>query len=149
MIHYKIIPLLKLNKFITKYPDYVNDIEQLITIHRKHPFSITDFIKEDEQLTGKIIIFTENNSIISIARTIKLQDQYKISAVFVKESHRGLKLCQRMLKQLINSYDKHTKFALSVLVDNIPAIKCYEKLGFKIFEHLKYNDTKIYNMINY
>jgi len=149
MIQYKIISSLKLNKFITKYPKYVNEIEQLMTIHRKHPFSITDFIKEDERLTGKIIIFTENNNVISIARTIKLQDQYKISAVIVKESHRGKKLCQKMLKQLINSYDKNTKFTLSVLVDNTPAIKCYEKIGFKIIERVKHNDMTIYNMINY
>ena len=49
--------------------------------------------------------------------------------------------CKLLIKKLIN-ITKHqfNCFELEVSPDNIPAIKCYERNGFKVIKKIKYND---------
>jgi len=54
---------------------------------------------------------------------------YLLMGVEIKASHRGKGLCGKFLKCVLKRYSGKTVF-LDVLIDNIPAIKCYEGLGF-------------------
>jgi ribosomal protein S18 acetylase RimI-like enzyme len=53
--------------------------------------------------------------------------------------YRGLKMCQKSLEKLIinTKFKKIKKFNLVVKKNNIPAIKCYENLGFTIISQNK------------
>jgi ribosomal protein S18 acetylase RimI-like enzyme len=54
---------------------------------------------------------------------------YYLIHVKIDETHRGKGLCNSFLRCVLKRYpDK--KVYLSVLMDNTPAIKCYQKLGF-------------------
>ena len=45
---------------------------------------------------------------------------------------RGQGICQNMIKYIVKSSKKYIKkYELEVAENNIPAIKCYEKVGFK------------------
>jgi len=54
---------------------------------------------------------------------------YLLMGVEIKASHRGKGLCTKFLRCVLNRYSKKVVY-LDVLIDNIPAVKCYENLGF-------------------
>jgi predicted GNAT family acetyltransferase len=54
---------------------------------------------------------------------------YLLMGVEVKASHRGKGLCGKFLKCVLKRYSGKVIF-LDVLIDNTPAVKCYESLGF-------------------
>jgi len=49
--------------------------------------------------------------------------------VVIEETYRGKGFCGKFLKCVLKRYPGKSVF-LSVLIDNIPAVKCYEGLGF-------------------
>jgi predicted GNAT family acetyltransferase len=55
---------------------------------------------------------------------------YLLFGVSINEEYRGKGLCTQFLKCVLKKYTGKTIF-LTVLMDNIPALKCYEHLGFK------------------
>jgi RimJ/RimL family protein N-acetyltransferase len=59
-----------------------------------------------------------------------LKGSYHLCNVSIDEAYRGKGLCTTFLRCVLKHYANKTVF-LSVLIDNIPALKCYEKLGFK------------------
>ena len=59
----------------------------------------------------------------------KYKGSYLLMHVEIYESHRGKGLCTKFLRCVLNKYPKKVVY-LDVLINNIPAIKCYEKLGF-------------------
>ena len=81
----------------------------------------------------------------SITALVPETQMHLIFNVCVSENHRGQKICNKMLKKLFD-LNPNVPFALNVLVNNVPAQKCYEKLGFM---YLKQNDTYIYMVGNY
>lgn len=71
------------------------------------------------------------NDVLVVRCTMKeySDDSYYLMNVAVLESHRGRGLCHKFLNCVLNNYKNKTIY-LSVLIDNIPANKCYSKLGF-------------------
>ena len=57
--------------------------------------------------------------------------------VHVRESYRKQGLCVKVVDNLIKSYNGINYFNLVVLASNTPAIKCYEKLGFKLTNYVE------------
>lgn len=55
---------------------------------------------------------------------------YTLQNVSIIPEYRGKGLCTKFLKCVLSKYSKKTIF-LEVKIDNISAIKCYTKLGFK------------------
>lgn len=54
---------------------------------------------------------------------------YLLHNVSIDEAYRGQGLCTKFLKCVLKRYAGKTVF-LSVLIDNIPAVKCYTEMGF-------------------
>ena len=61
---------------------------------------------------------------------------YVLNSVSIIPEYRGKGLCTKFLECVLKKYSGKTIF-LGVLIDNIPALKCYEKLGFKEFDRGK------------
>lgn len=152
------------------HPNIIKNIEDLVSIHRNNPiypdykFKISKFISElkysnsDEynkiNNNSKIsyIIDNEGNienvgEVIAICRGVykPYKNSVYISMVHVSESYRGKGLCNQVVDNLIKSYNGINYFNLDVLKNNVPAIKCYLRLGFKITNEQE--SEKVYYMV--
>jgi RimJ/RimL family protein N-acetyltransferase len=91
---------------------------------------IVDPLSGEKGRKNKSYGFFENNTLIARC-TMKDygDDSFYLMNVAVFESHRGKGLCYKFLKCVLDKYKDKTIY-LSVLIHNIPANKCYNKLGF-------------------
>ncbi len=137
------VGLLLFLKFNEKISQSLVDIMEE---HRGHEFNIIDFVieyfdaKEKNNETLYLFLF-DDNEIITTSRLIYNNKTGYINAVHTNKKFRGKKLCQKTIKRLITLATKKTnikKIELDVEVDNIPAIKCYERSGFRIIK--KFSD---------
>lgn len=149
---YRIINISQLTLWGEQNYDLQLSLENLMSIHREHDFRISDFIAETLNTkypyACRIIIARDDRKITAIARCQQIaDDQYEISAVHVHKDYRGRNLCQKILGLLIDSYPtSKITFVLEVAIDNIAAIKCYEKMGFKIKNQFLFDTNKYYFM---
>lgn len=81
----------------------------------------------------------------SITAFVPETQMHLIFNVCVKEEYGNHQICNKMLKKLFD-LNPNVPFALNVLVNNLPAQNCYEKLGFMT---LKQNATYIYMLGNF
>jgi hypothetical protein len=81
----------------------------------------------------------------SITAFVPETQMHLIFNVCVKEEYRNQGICTKMLKKIFDLNPK-VPFAINVLVNNIPALKCYKKLGYM---YLKQNDTYVYIVLNF
>ena len=122
--------------------NYEKSLTKIMKLHRSKHFNILDFVIENYLYNEKnkkvqyLIIFNDNE-ILSISRLIFKNKLGYINAVHTNIDFRRKKLCFRNITKLIKLGNKLfdiNKFELDVDVDNIPAIKCYKKCGFKIYK---------------
>ena len=116
-----------------------NIFEDAIRKYRNAPlFEIFQLVKEyvyykpDSELVYFIIY--KNDEIVSMLRfyyNIKKSFGY-FNLVYTNPLFRGQGICQNMIRSIIELSKKYIKkYELQVVENNIPAIKCYEKVGFK------------------
>ena len=86
--------------------------------------------------------FSDNKPVGRITFTKKTVGKWKgwvlLSNVIIYPEFRGLGLCDKMLKCVLKKY-ANEKVYLFVREDNIAAIKCYTKNGFKAIDKVKKN----------
>ena len=125
--------------------------EDTIKIYRNEPnFVIFNLIKEyilfrsDSKLIYFIIY--KNDEIVSMLRYyyyIKKSYGY-FNMVYTNPKFRGQGICQNMVKFIVESSKKYIKkYELSVAENNIPAIKCYEKVGFKYIRKANFSQQSL------
>ena len=141
--------------FLKYNKNYKKSLIEIMKIHRDKDFEIVDFVienylYEEKGKKVKYLIIYNNKEIVSISRIIYDEKIGYINAVHTNIKFRRKKLCQRNIKKLItltNNLCNIKIFELEVDIDNIPAIKCYKRCGFKIVK--KYNNKfgKYYIMI--
>jgi len=143
---YKLINTDDLIEIIRHKPKFTTALESAIRLYRGNPdFKIFDLIKEyiyyrPDSDTHYFIVY-KNNEIISTARLYYYKEkQYGyINMVYTNESYRGQGICKKGIEFLINKTSKYINtYELEVLVDNLPAIKCYEYNGFKFIKKMKF-----------
>jgi len=128
--------------------------EDTIKIFRNEPnFEIFNLIKEyityrpDSELVYFIIY--KKGEIVSMLRFyyyIKKSYGY-FNTVYTNPKLRGLGICQNMVKFIVESSKKYIKkYELEVTEINIPAIKCYEKVGFKYVRKVNFSQSS-YNLM--
>lgn len=109
-------------------------------------FWTPNILKEELQNNFSTYICAKlNNKIIGFAGIKDTVDQMEITNIVVKKDFRNKGIGNTLLKELINLSKKSKKkqIILEVNVTNIPAIKLYEKNGFKKIGLRKkyYNNT--------
>ena len=102
----------------------------------------------------KYIIAKEKNEVVGFAGISVIFDEATLNNIVVKKSCRGKGIGSEMLETLIDlCSDMNLKtFTLEVSVENTPAIKLYEKFGFKnlgIRKKYYNNTTDAYIMTKY
>ena len=150
-------------KYLFKFYNNVNEIPENYKIQlENNMYSIDYFIKDllvDYLNTNKYCIMCvidgQNKNLVGILGIVYIPSQHKnqmllnfkektfhVGNVFIFPEYRGQGICKVMLTKIIN-YIKKNKIAkrlkLDVVYDNIPAIKCYESVGFKEYNNLLAN----------
>lgn len=79
------------------------------------------------------IVAKQNNEILGFAGIIDTIDQFEITNIVVKKNNRNIGIGNLLLNSLISiaKENKKEKIYLEVNEKNLPAIKLYEKNGFK------------------
>jgi len=86
----------------------------------------------------------EDVGFITVEETL---DVINIIDVFVSERRRKEGIASKILSVVINDYkDRTVRFMLEVREGNVPAIKLYEKFGFKVI-HIRYKYYKTENAL--
>jgi ribosomal protein S18 acetylase RimI-like enzyme len=140
MYTYEIINFNQLKKFENEQPLLAQQVVDMIKEHRDiEHFKLENLIieninyKDNVRMKGKLLLMLRNNILIGMLRAEKnINKTIFISSVHIKKEYRGKKLCNKLMKYIIDYYPENTIFTLTVVDTNIPAIKCYEKFGFKI-----------------
>lgn len=133
---------------------FIESLEKTIKIYRNNKdFEIFNLIKEyiyyrPDYITTYFIIH-KKNTIIFMCRfyyNMKKESSY-FNMVYTNPEYRGQKICQTSIKYLINLSKKYIKkYELEVDVNNIPALKCYENVGFKKIKENNLKGKKYYLM---
>lgn len=89
--------------------------------------------QELENGKSKYFVAKQENEIVGFAGILLIIDQINIMNIVVKKDKRNLGIGSLLLKEIIRYSKIHnaTSITLEVNEKNIPAIKLYEKYGFK------------------
>jgi ribosomal protein S18 acetylase RimI-like enzyme len=117
-------------------------------------FELYDFLHTVLVDNNKVYFFIiiNNNKLISycILYYYKEHRTLYISTVTVNNEFRNMGVCKKMIKYVINIFNQKKNIIFCMLyveVNNIPALKCYESIGFKIYETIKNNDDGSYHLM--
>ena len=128
--------------------------EDAIRKYRNAPlFEIFQLVSEyityrpDSNLVYFIIY--KNGEIVSMLRFyyyIKKSYGY-FNMVYTNPKYRGQGICQNMVRFIVELSKKYIKkYELEVITNNIPAIKCYERVGFKYIRKVNLSQSS-YNLM--
>ena len=115
-----------------------NDIPQVaeieVSAYGKHHWSKDAFYSEVDNKVAKY--YTAKNSdgeVVGYAGTWHIVDEAHITTIAVKPEERRKHIADYLIIKLLEDcYNEYIKYiTLEVRVSNIPAIKLYEKYGFK------------------
>ena len=123
--------------------------------YRCEKFDLTDFVLEEhlyKKKSKKVIysIVFNDTDIVSTSRLIYDQNNGYISLVYTNPTFRGNQICFNNIKKIIE-YAKKIKLmtvSLNVNNDNLGAIKCYNKCGFKTIKKNDIEQKMIYHLLN-
>ncbi len=97
----------------------------------KNSFINYEYLKNEIKVNpfAKILVLEENNEIIGYVYYSDIYDRVEINQIEINKIHRNCGKGDILLKKLIETVEKN--ITLEVKIDNISAIKLYEKNGFK------------------
>lgn len=92
-------------------------------------------IKNDfeQNIFSKYFIYMEKSNIIGFINYYDMYERFELSYIEVKEEYRNQKIGSKLIEHLIEiaKYKDVDNITLEVNINNIYAIKLYEKYGFK------------------
>jgi len=157
---YKLFNTLELINIIKYNPILTNSMEECVKELRKRgKFNILDLVSESIQMNPLecyyLILHDESYNVLFTSRLFFDIDKSKgyICMVCTSNTFRNKGVCKIMLNkliELINEICKCQIFSLEVDPYNIPAIKCYENVGFIFVKEIIFysnNEKHIYNIM--
>jgi len=120
---------------IRKNKKFIEALQQSIRLFRQDPkFYISELLNEyrPEHVTTYFIIY-KKDVVVSTLRLYSnvVKKSGYINLVYTNPDYRGQKICQTNIATMIELTPYIKKYELVVDVDNIPALTCYIKNGFK------------------
>jgi hypothetical protein len=139
---YKLFDIHEMIEIIKNHNKLALSLEECISILRGDKnFTILNIMLEDIQYhPHKVLYFMiyKGHEVISTCRLIYNENSKTgyINMVFTNVKYRNKGVCQLNLEKMI-ALTKLKMYELEVDIDNVSAIKCYEKIGFKIIKKIK------------
>lgn len=125
-------PVIKIEPMKREFLDDVMRVEELA--YGAHHWSKESFFNElNNELARYFCAFDENGELMGYCGCWQILEEAHITNVAVSPEHRRKHIGETLLTALIKScYSEMVKYlTLEVRVSNTPAIKLYEKYGFK------------------
>lgn len=124
---FKLDSLPKNKKWIKRYESEIGGWDSIIS----------EGISSLNDIDRSRIYFMSNNKgeLIGTAKIVGYSRGSELMNVFIFKKFRGKGYCSKLLSKTINEYRKEfpkRKIHLIVSKDNIPAIKCYDSVGFEL-----------------
>lgn len=124
-------------------------IIKTLSLDNKHwssewiPISYQKKINNKQKNKSYTFLWSENNQVLAMVRSYYISNTHvEIGDVWLSEKYRGkvdkkgekisFVFMKRVISKIWKIYPKVEKISLVVSIENIPAIKLYEKLKFKI-----------------
>jgi len=105
----------------------------------RFPYSPSSFIQDlDTQKLPSFGLFDQHKNLVGFGQYYHRLDRCHLARLVVNPSYRGKGYSQPLITQLMEIARIDMGFSdvsLFVLAGNQPAIKCYQKLGFKLCEY--------------
>jgi ribosomal-protein-alanine N-acetyltransferase len=97
------------------------------------PWSIESFKEELNNMLATYLVAKIDDTVVGYIGMWFVLDECHITNIAVHKDYRNLGIASKLVKELLNECKKHesTYITLEVRAGNIPAIKLYEKFGFK------------------
>lgn len=95
------------------------------------PYSEKAFEDELENPSYANFVALNEDKVVGFGGAFSVNDEVYITNIAVKEEYRKKGLGQALLNEIINHFKGLSFISLEVRVSNFPAIKLYEKAGFK------------------
>lgn len=112
-----------------------SDLNQVLEISKESfiiPWSLKSFINELLNQNSILKVAELNGEVIGYVVARKIVDEAEILSLAVKKDFRRKGIATKLMKSVLNEIKDFVKSCfLDVRVSNEPAIKLYEKLGFK------------------
>lgn len=143
-----------------------NIIIKKININNDHwssnwiPISYINSLNNNKINKSTTYLWSIKNEVNGIARAYYINSkQIEIADIWINPKYRGkiykkksdnkysYEFLKKVIYKIFNDYKNIVKITLLVSNDNIPAIKLYDKLGFKIYNTKNINLIKINNPI--
>ena len=129
----------------------LNEISKIITVEFDDFWTANTLESELKNPFSKYIVARIENEIVGFAGVIDTVDRLEITNIVVKKNFRKNGIGNELLKNLIKLAKENEKTEITLEVNNInlPAIKLYEKNGFKNLGIRKkyYNNTDDANIM--
>ena len=129
----------------------LNEISNILTTDFDDFWSKTTLESELKNPFSKYIVAKSENEIVGFAGVIDTLDQLEITNIVVKKKFRKKGIGNKLLQDLIKIAKEKGKIEITLEVNNInlPAIKLYEKNGFKKVGYRRkyYNNTDDANIM--
>lgn len=129
----------------------LNEISNIITTEFDDFWSASTLESELKSPFSKYIVARIENEIVGFAGVIDTVDRLEITNIVVKKNFRKNGVGNKLLAELIKLAKENDKTEITLEVNNInfPAIKLYEKNGFKNvgFRKKYYNNTDDANIM--
>jgi RimJ/RimL family protein N-acetyltransferase len=154
---YRIFDICKLLEIIKKEKQFALSLESTIRIYRdRKEFELIDLVKEyiySEKINDDVYLFIiyNDDDIISTCRFYYNEAKRNgyFNLIYTNSEYRGQKICQHNIKFIIDLTNKYiSTYELEVESTNIPALRCYEKIGFVKVKENSWN-SKIYYSMSY
>jgi hypothetical protein len=110
-----------------------NNVYEIVQKYNEDIFKcFGEYMKESETQNADLILLIKNHNVAGLAFMEKIKKKYLLHTVCLFSQYQGQGLCTPFIKLIIYKYKHETKkIELEVKPNNIAAIKCYEKAGFK------------------
>lgn len=152
---YYLFDIYQLNDIIENDKIFTNLLENTIITYREDKnFKIHNLFIEymNKSIYNRTLFFIiyKGKDIISTCRFLFNLDKKAayFNLIYTNAKYRGKKICQNNIKHMIditNTYIK--KYELEVAIENIPAIKCYQKNGFEIIKENSHSKEYLMQLI--
>lgn len=110
------------------------DMEQVFEIEKESDHDTWDyetFMYAIHHEESYVLVNNSDNQVIGFLFGIETADEFSISNIAIKQKYKRKGLATFLIKRIIEKKEDVNSVFLEVRKSNLPAVKLYEKLGFK------------------
>ena len=122
-------------------PELRKSMESLMRQNRNPKSKFEDLLSESSRTKYSTMFFIliYEKKVISTCRSISNGSSSRLNFVQTSKEYKRMGMCSNLVKRVVRHLESSGKkmVTLGVLKDDIPAIRCYQKVGFEVIGEKK------------